>query len=137
MTKVTAAAQNSVYKGNRGSNDMSENYTAIPNILEAIAVPEKGILSHTVHNDTNVKIIVFGFAPGQELTAHTAPMPAMIQILRGDAEITLGDDSLLVSAGCVIHMQPNLPHGIVAKTPLLMLLTLIKAARIDSGAKAA
>ena len=112
-------------------------YTSIPNIFKEIDVPDKGILSHTVHNDTSVKIILFGFAPGQELTAHTAPMPATIQVLRGEAAVTLGADSIEAGEGCIIHMQANLAHGIVAKTPLLMLLTLIKAARSDAGTKAA
>jgi quercetin dioxygenase-like cupin family protein len=117
--------------------NMSDSYTLIPNILDEVTVPEKGILSHTIHNDTGVKIILFGFATGQELTAHTAPMPATIQVLRGEADVTLGDDSVVVREGCVIHMQPNLNHGIVARTPLLMLLTLIKAGRSDASAKAA
>ena len=112
-------------------------YTSIPNIFKEIDIPDKGILSHTVHNDSNVKIILFGFAPGQELTAHTAPMPATIQVLRGQAAMTLGGDSIEAGEGCIIHMQPNLAHGIVAKTPLLMLLTLIKAARSDAETKAA
>jgi quercetin dioxygenase-like cupin family protein len=112
-------------------------YTLIPNIFDEIHVPEKVILSHTFHNDPAVKIILFGFAPGQELTAHTAPMPATIQIIRGEAELTLGADSLTARDGCVIHMQPNLPHGILAKSPLLMLLTLIKTARSDAAVKAA
>jgi quercetin dioxygenase-like cupin family protein len=42
------------------------------------------ILSHTLYNDEQAKIIVFGFAAGEELTAHTAPMPATIQILSGE-----------------------------------------------------
>ena len=97
-----------------------------------IEVPEKGILSHTLFNDDSVKLILFGFAPGQELTAHTAPMPATIQVLRGEAEITLGDERVHAQSGCLIHMQPQLVHGIVAKSPLLMLLTLVKAGRVDS-----
>jgi quercetin dioxygenase-like cupin family protein len=113
------------------------NYTLVRSILDEISVPDKGILSHTIHNDESVKIILFGFAPGQELTAHTAPMPATIQIVQGEAGVTLGDHSLEVGAGCVIHMQPNLTHGIVAKTPLLMLLTLVKAARSEPAAQTA
>ena len=70
------------------------------------------------------------WAAGQELTAHTAPMPATIQIVRGEAELTLGGNSITARDGCLIHMQPNLVHGILAKTPLLMLLTLVKAAEI-------
>jgi quercetin dioxygenase-like cupin family protein len=107
-------------------------YTLIPSILNEIDVPENGILSHTVHNDAAAKIILFGFAAGQELTAHTAPMPATIQVLRGEAELTLGVDLITAREGCLVHMQPNLVHGIVAKTPLLMLLTLVKAARSAS-----
>ena len=121
----------------RSHHEDTNMYTLIPNILDEIHVPENGILSHTVHNDETVKIILFGFSSGQELTAHTAPMPATIQVLRGEAEVTLGDDLIQAAEGCVIHMQPYLVHGIVAKTPLLMLLTLFKAARADADAKAA
>jgi quercetin dioxygenase-like cupin family protein len=111
------------------------NLTA--NLLEEIQIPEKGILSHTLYNDDSVKLILFGFSPGQELTAHTAPMPATIQILSGNAHVTLGEESMETSAGCLIHMQPNLTHGIVARTPVLMLLTLVKAGRVDPAKKAA
>ncbi|MFN3323485.1 MAG: cupin domain-containing protein [Bryobacteraceae bacterium] len=104
---------------------------------QEIQIPEKGILSQTLFNDPNVKIILFGFAPGQELTAHTAPMPATIQILEGEATLTLGDDLLEASAGCLVHMEPDLVHGIVARTPLLMLLTLVKAARRNTRSEAA
>jgi quercetin dioxygenase-like cupin family protein len=104
-------------------------YTLLPDLLNEIRVPEKGILSHTLHNDDAVKIVLFGFAPGQELTAHTAPMPATIQFLQGEADLTLGEEKHVVKAGALIHMQPQLTHGIVAKSPVLMLLYLHKAAR--------
>jgi quercetin dioxygenase-like cupin family protein len=104
-------------------------YLMTPSLFTEIAIPEKGILSHTLYNDDNLKIILFGFATGQELTAHTAPMPATIQFLEGEASLTLGDDRHEVSPGALIHMQPKLTHGIVAKTPLRMLLYLHKSAR--------
>ena len=112
------------------------SYTIVMNVPREISIPEKGILSHTLHNDDQVKIIVFGFAAGQELSAHTAPFPATIQILEGEAKLTLGHDSHAVSAGCVAHMQANLPHAIVAKTPTLMLLTMFKGARQPVAAAA-
>jgi quercetin dioxygenase-like cupin family protein len=113
----------------------TEAYNVTPNLLDEIQMPEKGILSHTIYNDESVKIILFGFSPGQELTAHTAPMPATIQMLRGEARIILGEDTLQAASGCLIHMPPNLTHGIVAQTPVLMLLTLVKAARIIPASK--
>ena len=107
----------------------TSTYNVTTALAAEIQIPEKGILSHTLFNDDAIKLVVFGFAPGQELTAHTAPMPATIQILSGNAEIMLGADTVQAGPGCLIHMQPHLAHGIVAKSPLLMLLTLVKAAR--------
>jgi quercetin dioxygenase-like cupin family protein len=124
MTLVTGAACCGCDTG-----IVNPSYTFIADLLNEIQVPEKGILSHTLYNDDGLKIVFFGFAPGQELTAHTAPMPATIQFLQGEAELTLGGDKREVKAGALIHMQPQLTHGIVARTPVLMLLYLHKSAR--------
>ncbi len=101
-------------------------YTFIADLGEEIAIPENGILSRTLQNDDRSKVVAFGFAPGQELSAHTAPMPAVLYFVRGEAELRLGEDQLEAKAGTVVHMPPQLEHGIRAKSPLVMLLVLIK-----------
>lgn len=116
---------------------LGRRYCVIQNILSEIQVPQKGILSHTLYNDEQAKIILFGFARGEELTAHTAPMPATIQILSGEVTLTLGADCCEVAPGCLVHMEPNLTHGVAAKTPALVLLTLLKSARQDRKPQAA
>ena len=108
---------------------MSENYTFYADLDAEVQIPENGILSRTLHNDGSLKVVIFGFAPGQELSAHTAPMAASIHILRGEAQLTLGADVREVKAGCFVHMQPKLQHGILARTPVVMLLSMHKAAR--------
>lgn len=105
------------------------NYFLTPDVLAEARVPEKGILSQTLHNDDHVKVILFGFAEGQELSAHTAPFPAMLYFVQGQAALTLGDDAREAAAGTLVHMPPNLTHGIVAKKPLVMLLVMFKSAR--------
>jgi quercetin dioxygenase-like cupin family protein len=110
---------------------MSNRYLT-RNLLKEIQIPEKGILSHTLYNDDQEKIILFGFAAGEELTAHTAPMPADIQILSGEVTLLVGEERCEAGPGCLVHMEPFLTHGIVSKTPAMMLLTLLKAARKDS-----
>lgn len=104
-------------------------YVLVPNLLTETAIPEKGILSHTVHNDDALKVILFGFAEGQELTAHTAPMPATMMFLEGEAALTLGEEKLDVGPGALVHMEPKLTHSVVAKTPVRMLLYLHKSAK--------
>lgn len=135
MTEVTAIEVDSAY--NRGmttyaqpAGEVPKNpYVLISDVAKEVQPPDKGILSQTLFNDDNLKIILFGFAAGNELTAHTAPMPATLHFLQGEATLSLGTETREVRAGALVHMQPQLTHGIVAKTPVTMLLYLIKAAR--------
>jgi quercetin dioxygenase-like cupin family protein len=105
------------------------NYTLIRNLSDEIPIPEKGILSRTLYNDDHVKILAFGFAAGEELSAHTAPMAASIYIHSGDARLTLGEDTCDAQPGTLVHMAPQLTHGIFARTPVIMLLEMYKQAR--------
>ncbi len=102
------------------------SYTFFENIAASVeAVPTESIVSRTVSREGGVKAIVFGFAPGQELSEHTASVPAIIQILQGEADLTLGGDHYEVGPGAWARMDPNLPHSIVARTPVIMLLLML------------
>ena len=107
---------------------MTGNYTLVSDLTKEVTIPENGILSRTLHNDEHSKVIVFGFAAGQELSAHTAPMAAMIYFVRGEATLKLGADTTEAQAGTLVHMPPLLEHGILAKTPVVMLLIMLKKA---------
>lgn len=104
----------------------NDTYIYIEDLAAHAQVPESGILSRTIQNDERTKVIVFGFAPGQELSAHTAPFPAMIGIVKGEAELKLGDDSRDARAGTFVYMPPKLEHGIRARTEVVMLLVMVK-----------
>ena len=108
------------------------DYTLYLDLLSEVQIPENGILSRTLHNDDHVKVVIFGFAPGQELSAHTAPMAASLYFVQGEARLTLGEDVEDIKAGAFVHMPPQLPHGILARTPVVMLLTMHKGARTSN-----
>ncbi len=105
---------------------MTQPYLYVPDLRQHAEVPENGILSRTLQSDDRTKIIQFTFAPGQELSAHTAPMPATLYFLEGEASLLLGDDRMDAVEGTFVYMTPNLPHGIKAKTQVVMLLTMVK-----------
>jgi quercetin dioxygenase-like cupin family protein len=107
---------------------MPESCVYIEDLRLQAKVPENGILSQTLQNDERTKVILFGFAPGQELSAHTAPFPAMITFLQGEAALRLGNDEQQASAGTFAYMPANLEHGIKARTATVMLLVMIKNA---------
>lgn len=103
------------------------DYTFLANLQQEFAIPERGILSNVLQKDEYVNITAFGFAAGQELSAHSAPTPAMLYFLEGEAEVQLGEDRVQAQAGSFVYMPPMLPHGISAKSPVKMLLVQIKA----------
>lgn len=109
----------------------------IPDLPGEVQIPENGILSRTLFNDDHLKVVIFGFAPGQELSAHTAPMAAVIQVLQGEGQLTLGSEIVNVKAGAFAHMPPRLEHGILARTPLIMLLLMLKSSvqRVEGAAE--
>jgi len=84
------------------------------------------IISRSVHADDLVKVTLFGFAAGQELSEHTASRPAILQVLAGEGTFGLGGDVVKVGPGSFAHMAPHLPHTVTARTPLVLLLTMIK-----------
>ena len=99
-----------------------------PDLLGTVPdIPPDSIVSRTIHSDDDVKAVVFGFAAGQELSEHTASMPASLLFLQGDATLTLGEDVQEAHTGTWVHMPPNLPHSVVAHTPVIMLLLLYRA----------
>ena len=106
---------------------MTNTYTFLSDLTKEVDIPKDGIISRTLYADEQIKTVLFGFSAGQELSEHTAAVPAIIHILRGEASITLGKDSLKGRAGCWIHMPPKLSHSIVAATDLLLLLVLLKS----------
>jgi quercetin dioxygenase-like cupin family protein len=71
-------------------------------------------------------VVLFGFAQGEELSEHTAPMPALLHFLQGDAAVTLGGNRHAAAAGTWVHIAKGLRHSIQAKTPVVMLLLLLK-----------
>lgn len=107
---------------------MNSKHFFVPDVVAEIEIPKQGILSRTLYNDDHVKLVLFGFSEGQELSAHTAPMPASLYFLKGEGSLTLGDEQMTVRAGSFAHMTPDLRHAIVAQTPLVMLLTMMKGA---------
>lgn len=102
------------------------DYCFLADLAAEVTIPEDGILSRVLYNDDNVRVVIFGFAPGQELTEHTSKMPALLHVLSGDVKLSLGKDEMEAHAGSWVRMAPNLAHGLLARTPATVLLTLMK-----------
>jgi quercetin dioxygenase-like cupin family protein len=102
-------------------------YTLVNSLALEIEPPANGTLSRTIYQDDRLKAVLFSFSAGQERSEHTASTPAIMHFLKGEAEVVLGQDKVTASKGTWIHMPARLPHSVLAKTPVCMLLLLLKS----------
>lgn len=102
------------------------NYKFIADLANEAAIPEKGILSQVLQKDNSVNITLFGMAAGEEISSHSAPTPAVLYFLAGEATVGLGTDSVHAAPGSFVFMPSMLPHSISAQAPSKMLLIQIK-----------
>ncbi len=105
---------------------MTTTYTHFSDLAKEVQAPDRGILSRTLYSDDRLKVVLFGFGQDEELSEHTASMPAVLHFLQGEATMTLGDDRHEVRPGAWVHMPTGMRHSIQARTPLVMLLLLLK-----------
>ena len=100
------------------------SYTFIGHLLDEVEIPENGTLSRVMFSGDGLRVVLFAFDEGQELTDHTASVPAVIQVVKGRLGLTLGDDTVEIEADSWVHMDAHLTHAVVALEPSVLILTL-------------
>jgi len=94
---------------------------------KTIEYSEGGIVSKTVLKKQTGNISLFSFDKGEALSEHTAPFDAMIQVVDGKGEITIGGKPYIVEAGETIIMPANISHAVKAIEKFKMVLTMIRS----------
>ena len=102
------------------------DYRFFADLAAEVNIPADGILSRVLYNDDSVRVVIFGFAPGQELTEHTSTQQAMIQVLSGECEFTVSGKVHNLKAGDFLYLPAHAPHALKATRQFSMLLTLLK-----------
>ncbi len=96
-------------------------------LAELIDYQPSAVVSQTILEKPTGTVTLFAFDRGQGLSEHTAPFDALVQVLKGEAEITIsGEPSHLVSGESIV-MPADLPHALKAVKRFKMLLTMIKS----------
>ena len=88
---------------------------------------DDSVVSKTILDKPAGTVTLFAFDKGQKLSEHTAPYDALVQILDGQARLTIGDEDVKVPAGQIVIMPGNVPHAVCADERFKMLLTMIRA----------
>jgi quercetin dioxygenase-like cupin family protein len=85
------------------------------------------IVSRTVLKKKAGNLTVFSFDAGEGLTEHVSPFDAVVQILDGRAEITIGGKPLTAEAGQMVILPAGVPHALQARERFKMLLIMIRS----------
>ena len=68
---------------------------------------------------------MFAFDKGEEISSHSSTGDALVYILDGEAEITIGEEVFNVTKGETIVMPAGIPHALLAKEQFKMLLVVV------------
>lgn len=100
---------------------------ATPLVLKDLLQYEEGkVASMTLSQQPAVGITLMAFDKDESIASHAAPGDAMVQILDGKAEITVGGVPHILEAGQIIVMPKNVSHSLKALTKFKMILTVVK-----------
>ena len=94
---------------------------------DLVAYQDGSVVSKTLIDKKIGTLTLFSFGVGQGLSEHTVPYDAFVQVVDGEAEVTIENEVHTVSTGQMIIMPANRPHAIKAVKPFKMLLVMIRA----------
>lgn len=96
------------------------------NMAELVNYQDGSVVSRQITKAEAGNVTLFAFDQDQELSEHTAPFDALVQVLDGKAEIKISGKVFPVETGEAIIMPANEPHAVKALTRFKMLLTMIR-----------
>ena len=99
----------------------------VHDLASLVAVADESTVSRTVLKGEGMRLVLFSFDAGQELTEHTAAMPVLISALDGCFDITAAGRTVELRAGDVVHLRTRVPHAVLAKEAGRLLLTMLDA----------
>jgi len=111
--------------------------TSEANVPAAVAVDLAGLVeyakgatvSRTIADNDAGTLTLFAFDAGQGLSEHSTPFDAVVQILDGEAELTIGGKLIRAAAGSLVMMPANVPHAVKAVTRFKMFLVMLRAGK--------
>mgnify|MGYP001827570489 FL=1 len=100
----------------------------VAGLTDLVAVAPAAIVSRVLARTTGGSVTLFAFAAGQELSEHTAPFDALVQVVDGRMEISIDGEPMTVTASEVVVMPANVPHALRAMEASRMMLIMLREA---------
>jgi len=107
------------------NDDAQPDMTYVAALADLAEVAPESTVSRTVVKAEGMRLVLFAFDAGQELTEHTAAVPVLIQALDGRFDVTADGRTVDLQPGDVVHLRTRVPHAVLATQAGRLLLTMI------------
>ena len=95
-------------------------------LVDLVEYATGSVVSRTIVKNPAGSITLFAFDAGQGLSEHSAPFDAVVQILDGEATLTIGGQPVEARAGETVLMPANVPHAVHGAQRFKMALVMIR-----------
>ena len=95
-------------------------------LADLITPTESGIASRVLAKTGGGNVTLFAFDAGQGLSEHTAPFDALVIVLEGALDLTIGGQAVAAVPGSIVRMPANIPHAVDATAASRMLLIMLR-----------
>ena len=99
----------------------------VAQLKEMVLYQAGSVVSKEIIRKPTGTVTIFAFAEGQGLSEHTAPFDALVQLLDGEAEISIAGEAHRLREGEMIVMPGGKPHALKAVKPFKMMLVMIRS----------
>lgn len=97
----------------------------ILDLKDLVVYQEGQIVSKTLIQNQSVSITLFAFDKDEEISTHASHGDAMVCVLDGTAEVTIGGEKFMINAGKTIVMPAETPHAVFAPEKMKFMLTVV------------
>ena len=97
----------------------------LADLVGLVDLQAESTVSRAVLRAEGARVVVFAFDAGQELTEHTAGVPALLQVIDGHLRVTADGQTVDLRPGGLVHLEAHLPHAVLAVEPSHLMLTML------------
>jgi len=100
-------------------------------LSELVDIATGAIVSRVLASTSGGTVTLFAFDGGQGLSEHTAPFDALVQLLDGELQLTIGGVEVVLKPGEIVRMPAHIPHALHAVDPCRMVLTMLREPKTE------
>ena len=95
-------------------------------LLENLVEYQTGqVVSRTLAQGKTLSLTLFAFDKGEEISTHSSAGDALVYLMDGEAEITIGGEKFQLKKGETVVMPAGIPHALLAVERFKMFLVVV------------